>query len=127
MAQRCSCDGLGSDSRVDRARCRRGQILDGFRPRLVGETARHLAVAGKRPVPHLRVVGASAITQPQLLKTQDPPPDPEQTSGDDGVAATDSSAIVCPVCGGATVQEKCKVVCKSEICRGRVIMNCAEF
>jgi hypothetical protein len=25
------------------------------------------------------------------------------------------------------VQEKCKVICKSEICRGRVIMNCAEF
>lgn len=39
-----------------------------------------------------------------------PPPDP-----------------VCPVCGGAVVQEKCKLICRSEICRGRVIMNCSEF
>jgi GNAT superfamily N-acetyltransferase len=37
------------------------------------------------------------------------------------------SAIVCPVCGAATVQEKCKVICKSDLCRGRVIYNCAEF
>jgi hypothetical protein len=37
------------------------------------------------------------------------------------------SAIVCPVCGAIAIQEKCKVVCKSETCRGRVIMNCAEF
>ena len=35
--------------------------------------------------------------------------------------------IVCPVCGTATVQEKCKVICKSDLCRGRVIYNCAEF
>ena len=47
-------------------------------------------------------------------------------SGDD-LSAADPSAINCPVCGGVTVQEKCKVICKSEICRGRVIMNCAEF
>ncbi|HWM24956.1 MAG TPA: hypothetical protein VNP98_09025 [Chthoniobacterales bacterium] len=37
------------------------------------------------------------------------------------------NAIACPVCGAATVQEKCKVVCKSDVCRGRVIYNCAEF
>jgi hypothetical protein len=37
------------------------------------------------------------------------------------------NAIVCPVCGVATVQEKCKVLCKSEVCRGRVVYNCAEF
>ena len=36
-------------------------------------------------------------------------------------------AITCPVCGSATVQEKCKVVCKSDLCRGRVVYNCAEF
>jgi hypothetical protein len=36
-------------------------------------------------------------------------------------------AIACPVCGAATVQEKCKVICKSDLCRGRVIYNCAEF
>jgi GNAT superfamily N-acetyltransferase len=38
-----------------------------------------------------------------------------------------STAIVCPVCGAATVQEKCKIICKSNLCRGRVIYNCAEF
>jgi GNAT superfamily N-acetyltransferase len=38
-----------------------------------------------------------------------------------------SSTIVCPVCGAATVQEKCKVICRSDTCRGRVIYNCAEF
>jgi GNAT superfamily N-acetyltransferase len=38
-----------------------------------------------------------------------------------------SAAIVCPVCGAATVQEKCKVICKSDLCRGRVVYNCAEF
>jgi hypothetical protein len=57
------------------------------------------------------------------LKAQNSLPDPESAPG----VAEDSSGIICPVCGGATVQEKCKVICKSEICRGRVIMNCAEF
>src|SRR5664279_2566304 len=38
-----------------------------------------------------------------------------------------STAIVCPVCGAATVQEKCKIICRSELCRGRIIYNCAEF
>lgn len=37
------------------------------------------------------------------------------------------NAIACPVCGAATVQEKCKVICKSDLCRGRVVYNCAEF
>lgn len=36
-------------------------------------------------------------------------------------------AVICPVCGAETVQEKCKVICKSDICRGRVVYNCAEF
>ncbi len=35
--------------------------------------------------------------------------------------------IVCPVCGGATVQEKCKVICTSEVCVHRIVMNCSEF
>jgi len=39
----------------------------------------------------------------------------------------DTASIVCPVCGATAVQEKCKILCKSEVCRGRVIMNCAEF
>lgn len=38
-----------------------------------------------------------------------------------------SAAVVCPVCGSATVQEKCKVICKSDVCRGRIVYNCAEF
>jgi hypothetical protein len=35
--------------------------------------------------------------------------------------------ITCPVCGAVAVQEKCKLICHSDICRGRVIMNCSEF
>jgi hypothetical protein len=38
-----------------------------------------------------------------------------------------SDAIVCPVCGAKAVQEKCKVICRSEVCHGRIIMNCSEF
>ena len=34
---------------------------------------------------------------------------------------------VCPVCGAAVVQEKCKLICRSEVCRGRIVMNCSEF
>ena len=39
----------------------------------------------------------------------------------------ESDAIICPVCGAQAVQEKCKVICRSETCRGRVVMNCSEF
>ena len=39
----------------------------------------------------------------------------------------DDNSIACPVCGAATVREKCKVICKSDLCRGRVVYNCAEF
>jgi len=39
----------------------------------------------------------------------------------------DKNIIACPVCGAATVQEKCKVICRSDVCRGRVVYNCAEF
>jgi hypothetical protein len=34
---------------------------------------------------------------------------------------------VCPVCGAAVVQEKCKLICRSDVCRGRIVMNCSEF
>jgi hypothetical protein len=34
---------------------------------------------------------------------------------------------VCPVCGGSLVSEKCKVVCRSERCRYRIVLTCAEF
>ncbi len=33
----------------------------------------------------------------------------------------------CPVCGKNLVQEKCKVVCRSEKCVYRIIFNCSEF
>ena len=49
----------------------------------------------------------------------------EQTSSKE-IKPSDS-VIACPVCGAATVQEKCKVICRSDICGGRVIYNCAEF
>jgi len=35
--------------------------------------------------------------------------------------------LVCPVCGEALVQEKCKLVCRSKICVYRIVFNCAEF
>lgn len=38
-----------------------------------------------------------------------------------------NSDSVCPVCGGALISEKCKVVCRSERCRYRIVFNCAEF
>lgn len=37
------------------------------------------------------------------------------------------SGIVCPVCGESVIQEKCKIVCKSEKCVYRIIYNCSEF
>jgi hypothetical protein len=46
------------------------------------------------------------------------------TPRDDEAASVDA---VCPVCGGALISEKCKVVCRSERCRYRIVFNCAEF
>ena len=46
-----------------------------------------------------------------------PSPEPPKPSGD----------IVCPVCGAEAVREKCKVLCRSDKCRGRIILNCSEF
>lgn len=42
-------------------------------------------------------------------------------------AVPSSDVIRCPVCGAIAVQEKCKMICRSEVCRGRVILNCSEF
>jgi hypothetical protein len=42
-------------------------------------------------------------------------------------AIPERDQLSCPVCGAAVVQEKCKLICRSEICRGRVVMNCSEF
>lgn len=38
-----------------------------------------------------------------------------------------SEELHCPVCGAVLVQEKCKVICQSEICLYRIIYNCSEF
>jgi hypothetical protein len=51
-----------------------------------------------------------------LPKKVDPQP-PEEDAVD----------AICPVCGGPLVSEKCKVVCRSERCRYRIVFNCAEF
>ena len=40
---------------------------------------------------------------------------------------TDDVPVYCPVCAAECVQEKCKVICRSDKCRGRVVMNCSEF
>ena len=42
-------------------------------------------------------------------------------------AVPENNDLTCPVCGAAVVQEKCKVICRSDTCRGRVVMNCSEF
>lgn len=34
---------------------------------------------------------------------------------------------VCPACGSALIQEKCKVICRSSICGYRIVFNCSEF
>ena len=39
----------------------------------------------------------------------------------------DAVPVVCPVCGATVVREKCKLICRSEVCRGRIVMNCSEF
>jgi len=50
-----------------------------------------------------------------------------KTESSSVIASKKSDAPICPVCGSIAVQEKCKVICRSEICRGRVVMNCSEF
>lgn len=37
------------------------------------------------------------------------------------------SKMVCPACGEELIQEKCKVICRSEVCVYRIIYNCSEF
>jgi hypothetical protein len=55
----------------------------------------------------------------------DPPE--ETTSADEPVPPEKPADSVCPVCGGPLISEKCKVVCRSERCRYRIVFNCAEF
>jgi hypothetical protein len=51
----------------------------------------------------------------------------ERIEREEGRTDESENKVVCPICGAAAVQEKCKLVCRSEICRGRVVMNCSEF
>jgi hypothetical protein len=37
------------------------------------------------------------------------------------------AAAICPVCGGPLISEKCRVVCRSERCRYRIVFNCADL
>ena len=45
----------------------------------------------------------------------------------DELPAEESGEVICPLCGAVAIQEKCKVICRSDVCRGRVVMNCSEF
>ena len=51
----------------------------------------------------------------------------DQTKAELVPTREESGAIICPVCGAQAVQEKCKLICRSDVCRGRVVMNCSEF
>jgi hypothetical protein len=56
--------------------------------------------------------------------------DPESTEPRRHRESTEADASpesVCPVCGAKLASEKCKVVCRSERCRYRIVFNCAEF
>jgi hypothetical protein len=39
----------------------------------------------------------------------------------------EDKGVICPLCGAMAVEEKCKIICRSDVCRGRVVMNCSEF
>ena len=54
-------------------------------------------------------------------------PETGERENEEVKAERESSDVICPVCGAACVQRRCKVVCESDQCRGRVIYNCAEF
>jgi hypothetical protein len=56
-----------------------------------------------------------------------PEPEATETLPHDAPDVAASSDSVCPVCGAKLISEKCKVVCRSERCRYRIVFNCAEF
>lgn len=51
----------------------------------------------------------------------------DRAEQNDEIPDKDAASSVCPICGAALVHEKCKVVCRSEVCVYRIIFNCAEF
>jgi hypothetical protein len=60
----------------------------------------------------------------QEKETPSPSPKPEAPQTAAELPSADS---ICPVCGAKLISEKCKVVCRSERCRYRIVFNCAEF
>ena len=46
---------------------------------------------------------------------------------DDTGAEKGAEQQVCPACGAPLIQERCKLVCRSEQCVYRIVFNCAEF
>lgn len=50
-----------------------------------------------------------------------------QTGSTGNKKEKNSAQSICPVCGAPLIQEKCKVVCRSEKCLYRIIYNCSEF
>lgn len=61
------------------------------------------------------------------MKTEAPKKVRPAKSASSRQTGKDQSQNVCPVCGAALVQEKCKVVCRSRTCVYRIIYNCSEF
>jgi len=58
-----------------------------------------------------------------MPRPNDTDPEAVKHSGPD----QEKDTILCPVCGAECVQRRCKVVCESDQCRGRVVLNCSEF
>ena len=55
-------------------------------------------------------------------------PENSESESHPSVASTEiGTDSVCPVCSAKLISEKCKVVCRSECCRYRIVFNCAEF
>lgn len=62
------------------------------------------------------------------MSAKSPPPHPTAPSGSRTERRVEPRAeSTCPVCGAPLVQEKCKVVCRSERCVYRIVFNCSEF
>ncbi len=54
-------------------------------------------------------------------------PSPDQACSSGESSPSESGAECCPVCGGRLQQEKCKVLCRSQMCGYRIVYNCSEF
>ena len=61
------------------------------------------------------------------MTEKDPLPSTPKPEPASPAAELPAPGRVCPVCGAKLISEKCKVVCRSERCRDRIVCNCAEF